>query len=66
MPTIVQALKDNPDHHTLQVNDVETGRVLEWHNLDKSYHVFENEGEGPRVAITKDQKIAVDFLLGKR
>lgn len=64
MLTIVQALKSN---YIVTLTHGE--RYLLWNHIDKEYHVYERKGlmdDSRLVASDKDQKIAVDFLLGKR
>lgn len=61
MPTIVQAMKENILHLSYG------NRHVVWSRREKLWEVYEGEwGAAKLVASTKDQKTAVDFLLGKR
>ena len=62
MPTIVQAVKSE-DNVLVSCKDCR----LAWDKKSKEYFVVKYGRTSTKILCsTKDQKIAVDFLLGKR
>jgi len=59
--TIVQALKE--ENLIVCVKNTKTGSELEWNPAIKQWKV---DSRIRTLCLTKDQNVAVDFLIGKR